>query len=206
MLRTLEKSHRSSVCQVQFSPTENRILASTVDGDTRSPAGVISLARVKVWDVDSGEMRSSFAGRSLAVFTPDGRTIATVTREYPLSLFQIHSVESGEVVVTLAGVVRKGLAGCGSFSVDGSKLVLGCTNGTCRVVDSSTGRVLLNIKLGSTLPPYRSQVSSVAWGRDWVMDTERPMACAMGHHPRLGAGSQVQGLDVELVRMIMDYT
>ena len=49
-------------------------------------------------------------------------------------------------------------------------------------------------------------VVSVWWGRDWVMDRQRAVALAMGHHPRLGAVSRVQGLDVELVRMILDYT
>ena len=215
LLRTLEKSHASSVCQVQFSPTENRILASTVDGDTQSPAGVISFARVKVWDVDSGEMMSSFAGHCLAVFSPDGRTIATVRGDWQHSLCQIHNVESGEVLVRIAG--EAGWLCHGSFSVDGSRLALGISTpfvgndgNTCRVFDSSTGEVLRNIELGATLPPLPPKDAhhnffSVAWGRDWVMDTERAMAFAMGYHPRLGVGSQLQGLVVELVRMIMDY-
>jgi len=202
LLRTLEEAHgaKFSVFQVQFSPTENRILASTVLVNFLPLAN--STARVKLWDVDNGKMISSFEGRSSAVFSPDGRTIATVTPMHPYSIFQIHKVESGEVVVRIAGEV--GWVCHGSFSVEGSKLAWGSNDGTCRVFNSSTGEVLHNIRLGATLPPYFSQVSSVAWGRDWEMDTERAMAIAMGHHPRSGAGSQVQGLDVELVRMIVD--
>jgi hypothetical protein len=45
---------------------------------------------------------------------------------------------------------------------------------------------------------------SIASGRDWVQDTQRAEAFTMGHHPRLGAGSEVLGLDEELLRMILD--
>ena len=45
---------------------------------------------------------------------------------------------------------------------------------------------------------------SVTWGRDWVRDTQRAMAFAMGQHPRLGVDSLVQALDEELVRMVLD--
>ena len=44
----------------------------------------------------------------------------------------------------------------------------------------------------------------MSWGRDWVQDTQRAMAFAMGHHPRLGGGSQVLDLEVGVVRMILD--
>ena len=44
----------------------------------------------------------------------------------------------------------------------------------------------------------------MAWARDWVRDTQRGEAFAMGQHPRLGAESQVFELEVEVVRMILD--
>ena len=62
--------------------------------------------------------------------------------------------------------------------------------------DSSTGALLRTIELGGS-------IGSVSWGRDWVQDTQRGVAFAMGHHPRLGAESQVLGLDEELLRMIL---
>jgi hypothetical protein len=45
---------------------------------------------------------------------------------------------------------------------------------------------------------------SVAWGRDWVRETQGAMAFLMGHHPRLGVGSQVLELEAGVVRMILD--
>ena len=68
----------------------------------------------------------------------------------------------------------------------------------CRVWDASTGALLRTIKLDAV-------VYSVSWGRDWVLDTQKATAFAMGHHPRLGAGSRLQVLDTEMVRMILDY-
>jgi hypothetical protein len=44
----------------------------------------------------------------------------------------------------------------------------------------------------------------MSWGRDWVQDTQKAVAFAMGHHPRLGGGSQVLELEVGVVRMIVD--
>ena len=84
-----------------------------------------------------------------------------------------------------------------AFSVDGSKLATGSDDGTCKVWDSSTGALLRTIELGFLN-------CTLSWGRDWVQDTQRGVAFAMGHHPRLGAGSQVLGLDEELLRMILD--
>ena len=47
-------------------------------------------------------------------------------------------------------------------------------------------------------------VFSVAWERDWMWDTQRGEAFAMGHHPRLGVGAQVLELEAGVVRMILD--
>ena len=47
-------------------------------------------------------------------------------------------------------------------------------------------------------------ICALAWGRDWVRDTQTGVAFAMGHHPRLGAESRVLELDAGVVRMILD--
>ena len=66
-------------------------------------------------------------------------------------------------------------------------------DGTCNVWDMSNGELLWTITLAQP-------IFSVAWGREW----ERDMAFAMGHHPRLGAGSRVLALEAGVVRMILD--
>jgi len=81
-----------------------------------------------------------------------------------------------------------------------SKLSIKNSLSLCKVWDSSTGALFRMIELGSR----EAGVCSTAWGRDWVRDTQRGVAFAMGHHPRLGTGSQVLGLEEGVVRMILD--
>ena len=65
------------------------------------------------------------------------------------------------------------------------------------VWDSTTGALLHTINVGN-------EVYSVSWRRNWVRDTQRAMAFAMGHHPRLGKRSEVLAMDAGVVRMILD--
>jgi len=181
LLRTIEHSLTSLLHCVQFSPTSNRTLATA------------GLDQISLWDVDSGERIRTVGGRYFAVFSPDGHTIATGS--FPARNVHLVNAETGELVYRLVG--HTGQIFAASFSVeDGSKLASGSADGTCRVWDSSTGALLRTIEVGA-------RVFSVKWGRDWVRDTQRGGAFAMGHHPRLGAGSQVLGLDEELLRIIL---
>jgi WD40 repeat protein len=134
-------------------------------------------------------------GSRFAVFSPDGRTIATVG--YPFSRdANLFDVETGTLRFSMVGHTSP--LSSASFSIDdGSKLATGSHDGTCKVWDSSTGELLRTIILGTS-------VGSVAWGRDWVRDTQRGEAFAMGHHPRLGVGSRLLELEVGVVRMILD--
>jgi len=62
------------------------------------------------------------------------------------------------------------------------------------VWDASTGALLRTINV-------EGSIYSVASGPDWV---QRSAAFAMGHQPRLGAGSQVLELEEGVLRMILD--
>ena len=63
--------------------------------------------------------------------------------------------------------------------------------------DASTGALLRTLNV-------EGAILSMASGRDWVRDTQRGAAFAMGHQPRLGAGSQVFELEEGVLRMILD--
>jgi len=132
-----------------------------------------------------------------AICSPDGTTIAAPSQLGHVRLVDAESkLERVRMIGHAASVISA------SFSVDdGSKLATGSNDGTCMVWDSSTGALLRTIQPGR-------RISSVAWGRDWERDWERDRqrgeAFAMGHHPRLGAGSWVTELEVGLVRMILD--
>ena len=169
------------VKSLHLSPSNNNLLASVTGQD------------VAVWDIEKGEE----SGRKLpaggfAVFAPDGRMIATPGGIYEWDV-HLFNAESGELLLTLVG--HQNFVFSASFS--GSQIASSSADGTCKVWDSSTGALLRTIVVGKP-------VFSVASGRDWVRDTQRAMAFAMGHHPRLGAGSQVLELDWGVVRMILD--
>jgi len=190
-LRTIEEDDR--VTCMSFSPTAISMLATATQGDA-----------IHVWDIDSGEMIREIEGCSLiAIFSPDGRTIATaspVGRDLEgMGDLQLMGAESGEMRRRI--VAHESFITCASWCpYNGSKLASGSHDGTCKVWDSKTGALLQTIELGDRTEIF----CSMAWGRNWVLDTQRAMAFALGHQPRLGAGSKVLELEAGLVRMILD--
>ena len=171
------------VKSLHSSPSNNNLLASVRGLD------------VAVWDMEKGEERGrKLPAGGFAVFSPDGRTIATAGGIYEWDV-HLFNADSGELLLTLVG--HQNFVLSASFPQNGSKIASGSADGTCKVWDSSTGELLRTIVVGKP-------VFSVASGRDWVRDTQRAMAFAMGHHPRLGAGSQVLELELGVVRMILD--
>jgi WD40 repeat protein len=182
LLRTWEEE--GTVTWMQFSPVNNSIVAT------------VSLDEITVWDVDSGETLKTCMGCDFLVLSPDGRTIATASVSEDAHDLLLVDAETGTARLTLVGHHAPISVAC--FSVnDGSKLASGSTDGTCKVWDSSTGALLRTINVGI-------YIIAVSWGRDWVRDTQRGAAFAMGHHPQLGEGSRVLALDAGVVRMILD--
>jgi len=184
LLRTIQ-AHAMRM-DLHFSPTNSSRLVSVGDS-------------VKQWDVDTGQLYKTFAGMRFCQFSPDGRTIATASDQDDCEV-RLLDAESGELRLRLIGNQSSGHqsdANDISWSPDGSKLASWSYDGTCKVWDSSTGALL------RTIQP-EGPCWSLSWGRDWVQDTQSAMAFAMGHHPRLGAGSQVLELEVGVVRMIVD--
>jgi WD40 repeat protein len=176
--------------RVQFSPTNNQMVASA------------ACDSITIWNVDDDETAVSMSVHgvgSKVVFSPDGRTIATIS-DYGGSrnvhLVSVDPLSKREDDLILRG--HESIVLSVTWSFDGSKLVSGDSSGVCKVWESSTGALIRTIEIGESL-------DFIACGRDWVRDKQRvALSVAMGHHPRLGAGSHLRGLDDELVRMILD--
>jgi len=183
LLRAIPNAH--AVSSVHFSPMDIRRLTSADNAST-----------AKQWDVVSGEMVGTVEGHGFAQFSPDGQTIATV-EHFPdhTSDVLLVDAETGAVRLRLVGHAFE--VHTAWWSVDGSKLASASQDGACKVWDSSTGALLRTFDIGGW-------ICSMSWGRDWVLEKQKVVAFLMGHHPRLGAGSQVLGLDEELLRMILD--
>jgi WD40 repeat protein len=179
-------------CIVQFSPTAPRLLAA------------MGADQIHLWDADLGTRQGDFDGALWVKFSPDGRSIATTMATAgndTVALFDVERIPLPEHTADFEGILNmmpahESLVHTGAFSPDGSKLMTADIDGTFKVMDSSTGALL------HTLHPY--DVADVAWGRDWVRDTQRAAAFAMGLLPRLGAESWVQALDPGVLRMILD--
>ena len=170
--------------RMSFSPTAISMLATVTVHDT-----------IRVWDIDCGEMVREIEGCcKVAIFSPDGRTIATVSAGSSRDV-QLIDAESGEVRYKMVGHTSA-VYTTSWCPYDGSKLASAGEDGTCKVWDSSTGELICSITIGR-------RVASMVWGRDWVRDTGA-MAFAMGHHPRVGAESRVLELEVGVVQMILD--
>ena len=157
---------------------------------------------IALWDVDDDETAVSMSVPdvgSKVVFAPDGRTIATIGDYHGgrnVHLVSVDPSSKPEDERILRGHESRVLSA--SWSFDGSKFVSGDSSGTCKVWDSSTGSLIRTTEIGESL-------DFIACGRDWVLEKQKAaLAVAMGHHPRLRAGSHLLGLDEELVRMILD--
>lgn len=195
LLRTIPQAYEGYATRVHFSPTNSSRLAS-ISGN----------AMISLFDVDSGDLFHSFAGSRFALFSPDGRTIATaggsdfseVHRDRDFREVHLFDAETGALRSTMVSHC-KGLSAV-SFSIDGRTLASGSIDGACKVWDLSNGALLRTFNPG--LPNHL--VMSLSMGPDWVRDTQRGVAFAMGHHPRLGAGSRVLELEAGVVQMIVD--
>jgi len=181
-LRTIKVD--GNVTCVSFSPTAHSMLATATEND-----------EIHLWDINGEMIRKMDGCSKVAIFSPDGLTIATAGAGRSRDV-QLIDAESG--VLRFRMVAHECYISCASWCpFDGSKLVSGSGDGTCRVWDSTTGTLLHWRSIGEP-------IQSVAWGRDWVRDTQRVVAFAMGHHPRLGAESQVLEREAGVVRMILD--
>ena len=131
LLLTIPRAHQSQ--DVLLAPKCTGVHFSPRDKNILTTAGV---DLIHMWDVVSGKKIRSIEGRSFAVFSPDGRWIATqgLGEHYGEIKPEIHLFDSESGAFQLAMVDHdKPHVSRAAFSPDGDMLVSMSADGFCRV-------------------------------------------------------------------------
>ncbi|KAJ1486200.1 WD40-repeat-containing domain protein [Baffinella frigidus] len=179
-------AHSSSLVCIDCSPTDASSFITVGSGFT-------GVADLKVWDIQAQQIANSFTGAVFCKFSPDGLRIATVGGFTLAHVFLLDSI-NGLHTMMLEGSITRTVT-CGAFSPNGEHFAVGTSFGDVHLwgVGQLAPIHLSVIPLGVGF--FFSKNLSMAWERNWQRDTRMATAFAMGYHPRLGAGSMVQGLD-----------
>ena len=144
---TTSRRMEGVITSVAFSPDGTRIASGSTDNT------------VRLWDVATGEVLSTFSGHSSYVysvaFSPDGTRIASGSLDNTIRLWD---VATGEVLSTFSG--HSSSVTSVVFSPDGTRIASGSEDRTIRLWDVATGEVL------STFSGHNSSVTSVAFSPD----------------------------------------
>ena len=114
---------------VAFSPDGTRLVTASDE-------------KVQLWDA-SGHDAGTFAGRYFAVFSRDGKSLASPGENGTATVWEISSGKQ----LTLPGQNKINLDGV-AFSPDGTRLATAGSDNRLRVWDTSSARTLLNIVSG----------------------------------------------------------
>ena len=149
-LKNILQGHMHEVSSVAFAPDGKTIASASYD------------QTVRLWDVDTGEVRATLERPdgspylvSSVAFAPDGKTIASASYDQTVQLWD---VDSGTIKNTLQGHTDR--VSSVAFAPDGKILASASFDQTVRLwdVDSAT--------LKNTLQGHMHEVSSVAFAPD----------------------------------------
>ena len=131
--RRLEIRHDAPVANVEISP-DGRIALSA----TRMPGE--AEGEVQLWDIFTGKSLGRFTHKASvfgAVFSADGRTVATASADQTANLLD---AATGKLLCP--SLKHEGWVYAVAFSPDGKRLLTGCEDGFARLWEVPTGRYL----------------------------------------------------------------
>ena len=152
------RGHKSRVKTVIFSPDSSMIASWSSESDTT----------IRLWDVATDRHKQTLKGHTEMVedvsFSPDGETLASGGLDGTIRIWnsktgkQMHAFMENSFVNDLA--TQSASATVVMFNVDGNVLASGHKNGSIRLWDINTGKVI------QTLRGHADAVSSISFAPD----------------------------------------
>ncbi|HET7538453.1 MAG TPA: WD40 repeat domain-containing protein [Polyangiaceae bacterium] len=150
------KGHSGPITSAAFGP-DGALIVSASDDKT-----------ARLWNVASGKLPAALAGHSAKVtsvaFSPDWARLVTASED---KTARVWDAASGQLLVELKGHWGVGtntsdghFAPHASFSPDGTRVVTALGDGTARIWDATSGKLLLELK------GHTARVSSVRFSSD----------------------------------------
>lgn len=144
--------HNHFLYSVQFSPDGKKIITGAAD------------ETAKIWDVDNGIMLFDLTGHRTGVkyvrFNSSGSRVITVEMD---GVIRIFDPATGKFLLTTNDSIQvkaRSFVSSGSFSADNDKIIIGFWNGTSKIWNIGTGKLLAYLR------GHKEWVRSVAFSKD----------------------------------------